>query len=262
MFAPGLFDGTTALVTGGGTGIGRRTALILAELGARVALCGRRREPLDAVRAEVEATGGVCLAETCDIREPDQIAQLVDRIDEELGACDVLINNAGGQFPAPAEALSPNGWTAVIRNNLNGTFFVTREVASRLMIGRRGGRIINVIANIERGFPGMVHTGAARAGVENMTKTLAVEWARHDITVVALAPGIVRSSGTVRYGEPLLEMGRQATPVKRLASEDEIAQILVFLASPAASFITGCTIKADGGASIWGESWAIPDWRK
>jgi citronellol/citronellal dehydrogenase len=262
VFAPGLFEGVTAVVTGGGTGIGRRTALMLAELGARVAICGRRLEPLQAVAAEVAERGGVCLAEPCDIREPDQVAAFVDRVADELGACELLINNAGGQFPTPAEALSPNGWNAVIRNNLNGTFYMTREVAARLMIPQTGGRIVNVIANVERGFPGMVHTGAARAGVENMTKTLAIEWARHGITVVAVAPGIVRSSGTRQYPEALLELGRQATPVKRLAGEEEIAQILVFLASKAASFITGCTIKADGGASIWGEHWAIPDWRK
>jgi citronellol/citronellal dehydrogenase len=261
MFAPGLFDGTTAIVTGGGTGIGRKTALGLARLGARVAICGRRPAPLRDVAAEIAAHGGTCLAEPCDIREPDQIALFVDRVADELGACELLVNNAGGQFPAAAEALSPNGWNAVIRNNLNGTFYMTREVASRLMIPHTGGRIVNVIANIERGFPGMVHTGAARAGVENLTRTLAIEWARHGITLVALAPGIVRSSGTSQYPEALLELGRQATPAKRLASEDEIAQILLFLSSKAASFITGCTVKADGGASLWGESWAIPDWR-
>lgn len=259
VFAPELFRDRVALVTGGGTGIGRQTALRLARLGAAVAICGRRAEPLAAVRAEIETMGGRCLARPCDIREPDQIAAFVDAIGTELGGCDVLINNAGGQFPVAAEALSPKGWEAVIRNNLSGTFFVTQQVASRLMFPRKRGRIVSVIANVERGFPGMVHTGAARAGVENMMRTLAVEWARYGITTVALAPGIVRSTGTARYPAELLEMGRKATPVKRIASEEEIADIIVFLASPSASFITGCTVKADGGASIWGESWAIPD---
>ena len=126
----------------------------------------------------------------------------------------MLVNNAGGQFSTPAEMLSPKGWDAVIRNNLNGTFYMTREVAVASMIPQQRGRIVNIIANIARGFPGMVHTGAARAGVDNMTKTLAVEWAQHGIAVNAIAPGVIRSSGTERYPPELLEMGRRSTPAE------------------------------------------------
>jgi citronellol/citronellal dehydrogenase len=259
MFAPGLFAGRRVLITGGGSGIGRQTALRLAALGAKVVICGRRGDRLEAVVDEVRQAGGSCFARPCDIREPDQIAELASFAEAQVGGCDILVNNAGGQFPTTAESLSPKGFNAVIRNNLNGTFYVTREMATRFLIPQRQGRIINIIANIERGFPGMVHTGAARAGVENMTKTLAIEWAQYDITVVALAPGLVLSSGTSQYPRELLELGRRATPVKRAASEDEMADIIVFLASPSASFITGCTVKADGGASIWGEHWFIPE---
>ncbi len=259
IFRDGLFDGTSLIITGGGTGIGRQVALMGSKLGAEVAICGRRVAPLEAVAAEIESQGGTCHHKSCDIREPDQVAEFIGFVGERMTGAPILINNAGGQFPTTAETLSANGWTAVIRNNLNGTFNMTREAATQLMIPKNSGRIVNIIANIERGFPGMVHTGAARAGVENMTKTLAVEWARFGITVVAFAPGVVVSSGTKQYPKELLEMGRQGTPLKRLANEEEIANMIVFLASPAAQFITGCTVKADGGASIWGETWMIPD---
>ena len=155
--------------------------------------------------------------------------------------------------------LSPKGWDAVIRNNLNGTFYVTREVAVASMIPQRRGRIVNIIANVARGFPGMVHTGAARAGVENMTKTLAVEWAQHGIGVNAIAPGIIRSSGTDQYPPELVEMSRQHTPLKRLGTPEEVAELCAYLASDAASFVTGETWYIDGGAHLWGDTWIIPD---
>ncbi|HEX4627235.1 MAG TPA: SDR family oxidoreductase, partial [Gemmatimonadales bacterium] len=176
-----------------------------------------------------------------------------------LGEISVLVNNAGGQFPMPAEALSPRGWDAVIRNNLNGTFYMTREVAVASMIPQRRGRIVNVIANVARGFPGMVHTGAARAGVANMTKTLAVEWAQYGIAANSIAPGTIRSSGTDRYPEELVEMSRQRTPMKRLGTPEEVAELCAYLASDAASFVTGETWYIDGGAHLWGDNWIIPD---
>jgi len=155
--------------------------------------------------------------------------------------------------------LSPRGWDAVIRNNLNGTFYVTREVAVASMIPQRRGRIVNITANVARGFPGMVHTGAARAGVENMTKTLAVEWSQHGIGINSIAPGIIRSSGTERYPEELVEMSRQSTPMKRLGTPEEVAELCAYLASEAASFVTGETWYIDGGAHLWGDTWILPD---
>jgi len=261
IFAPGLFSGQTALVTGGGTGIGRATALAFVRLGGRVVIASRKLDHLEPTARELAGIAGAenVHHQTCDIREPEQVASLVGAALEKFGRIDHLVNNAGGQFPSPAESISPRGWDAVIRNNLSGTFYMTRETATRAMIPQRGGRIVNVIAQIFRGFPGMVHTGAARAGVENMTMTLAVEWAQHKICVNAVAPGVIKSSGTDKYPPELIEMGRRKTPLKRVGTEDEVAASILYLMSPAASFITGATLYIDGGQRLWGENWHIPD---
>lgn len=259
LFAPGIFQGQVALITGGGTGIGLASARELGALGARIVIASRSREKIDAGAAILAEDGVECLALTCDIRESDQVHQLVDQVLERWGKIDVLVNNAGGQFPKPAADLSPRGWEAVIRNNLNGTFFMTSAVAQKAMIPARQGRIVNVIANIARGFPGMAHTGAARAGVENLTRTLAVEWATYGIKVNAVAPGTIRSSGTTQYGEELLEISRKATPLKRLGTPEEVARVIGFLASDLNDYVTGCTYYIDGGLSLWGDIWPIPD---
>ena len=259
IFRPGLFDGRVAIVTGGGSGIGLAVARTLCELGAKVAIAGRDATRLEGARAQLAARGWSVHAATCDIRELEQVAAYVKGVREALGEVAILVNNAGGQFPTSAETLSPKGWDAVVRNNLNGTFYVTREVAIASMIPQKQGRIVNVIANIARGFPGMVHTGAARAGVENMTKTLAVEWAQHGIGVNAVAPGTIRSTGTDRYPPELVELSRQRTPAKRLGVPEEVAELCVYLCSEAASYVTGETWYIDGGAHLWGDLWAIPD---
>lgn len=259
IFRSGLFEGHVAVVTGGGSGIGFAIARSLVELGAKVAICGRDEAKLDRARSALAKGGGAVHAAKCDIRHVEQVAEFVAGARAALGEISVLYNNAGGQFPTPAENLSPKGWDAVIRNNLNGTFYVTREVAVASMIPGRRGRIVNIIANVWRGFPGMVHTGAARAGVDNMTKTLAVEWAAHGIAVNAVAPGIIRSSGTDRYPAEFLEMGRQHTPMKRLGTSEEVAELCVYLGSEAASFVTGETWYIDGGAHLWGDTWIIAD---
>jgi citronellol/citronellal dehydrogenase len=197
------------------------------------------------------------LHETCDIREPDQIEALVAASLERFGRIDVLVNNAGGQFPAPAVMISPKGFSAVVRNNLDGTFNMTIEVAKKAMIPARRGRVINIIANIYRGFPGMVHTGAARAGVENMTMTLAVEWSQHQILVNAIAPGVIKSSGTDRYPPELLAQAVASCPLGRAGSVDEVAASVLFLASPAARYITGATLRIDGAHSLHGELFSV-----
>lgn len=263
MFAADLFAGQSCVVTGGGSGIGLRTAQELRLLGARVAICGRNEEKLAAATKVIEAVAGPedgVLAAPCDIREPDQIERFVGQVLDRFGQIDVLINNAGGQFPSPADQLSPNGWTAVVRNNLNGTFFMTREVATRAMIPKKRGRIVMVTAMVSRGFPGMSHTGAARAGVENLTQSLAIEWAQHHLRVNCVAPGNnIRSSGTAQYGEQALEMTRQATPIRRLGTVDEVARVILFLASDQNDFVNGSIYRVDGGQSLWGHIWQIPD---
>ncbi len=259
IFRPGLFENRVAIVTGGGSGIGFAIARDLGMLGAKVAIASRKQERIDAAKAELAKAGVHVFGAACDIRETEQVAKLVDTVMKELGPIDVLVNNAGGQFPTAAENLTTKGWDAVIRNNLSGTFYMTQAVATKSMIPRKKGRIVNIIANVARGFPGMIHTGAARAGVENMTKTLAVEWAQYDIQVNAVAPGVIRSSGVDQYPPEIVEMSRQRTPAKRLGTVDEVSDLVVYLASDAASFVTGETWYIDGGAHLWGDTWMIPD---
>jgi citronellol/citronellal dehydrogenase len=262
VFAPSIFRGQVALVTGGGSGIGLATARELIRLGARVAICGRTQAKLDAAVVELEAVaqpvdGAGVFAMACDIREPAQVEALVKAVLARWGRLDIAINNAGGQFPSPAQHISPNGFLAVVKNNLVGTFHVCREVANQWMIAHGGGRIVNVIANIYRGFPGMAHTGAARAGVENLTMSLAVEWSQFGILVNSVAPGVILSSGTAQYPPVILERGISQTPLKRGGTCEEVAASIVFLASPAAQFITGTTLRIDGGQALWGNLWEI-----
>ena len=259
IFRDGLFEGETAVVTGGGTGIGLAVARELGSLGARVAICGRRAEPLAAAGQELESAGIEVFHGTADIRDPDSVAAFVEGALERFSRLDILVNNAGGQFPSPAEGISARGFEAVVRNNLLGTWNMTHAVATRALIPQKRGRIVNVIAQVARGFPGMAHTGAARAGVDNLTKTLAVEWAMHGIRVNAVAPGVIRTSGTAQYPAELLEKAGRAAPLKRLGSAEEVSHLIVYLCSRFADFVTGQTYYIDGGHSIFGDQWIVPD---
>ena len=258
IFKPGLFEGDVALVTGGGTGIGKLVAEELGRLGAKVAICGRRAEPLQEAAAELEALGIEVHQGTCDIREPESVEAMVKGIVARFGKIDILVNNAGGQYPSPAQMLKPKGFGAVVRNNLLGTWNMTYTVANECFIPQKRGRIVSIIAQIARGFPGMAHTGAARAGVENVTKTIAVEWAMHGIRANAVAPGVIKTTGTRQYPPSLLENAIKACPLKRLGTGEEVTHLITYLCSGYADFITGQTFYIDGGASLWGDAWIIP----
>ena len=244
--------GQVALVTGGGTGIGRATALELGRTGARVAICGRRAELLEATREAVEAAGGECLAVPTDVREPEQVDALVDAVLLRFGRIDVLVNNAGGQFIAPAEEISPNGWRAVHRLNVDAVWNLTRLVATRSMIPNGSGLVVFIGLSPRRALPGMAHASAARAAVENLGRTLAIEWGRHGIRTVTVTPGVIRTEGLDGYGDEAVAEWEREVPLGRLGSPEEIASVIAFLASPGGAYVSGTTIVVDGGIDAMG----------
>ncbi|HLP21690.1 MAG TPA: SDR family oxidoreductase [Chitinophagales bacterium] len=256
MFKADLFKDKVALVTGGGSGIGFAIAQQLLQLGAKVIISSRKEERLIAATEKLSAFGNVRYA-VLDIREAEQIEQLAQSIKATEGKLDILVNNAGGQFPSPAEDISFKGWNAVINNNLNGTFYVTQTMAKHFFIPEKKGTIVNIIANMFRGFPGMAHTGAARAGVENLTKTLAVEWSKYGININAVAPGIIKSTGLDQYPPEFLHNVEVTIPAQKLGTTEEVGWLTVFLCSPMAQYITGETVYIDGGQRLWGDLWKM-----
>ena len=261
-FRPGLFNGNVMLVTGGGSGIGRATARELAALGAKVVIAGRKPEKLEAVAAERRAADGLVDTLVCDIREEDQVKATLAELLGRHRRLDGVVNNAGGQFPSQLEKLSKNAWEAVIRNNLTGTFLVAREAVNQYF-AEHGGRIVNVLADFRNGMPGMGHSGAARAGVDNFTKTASIEWARFGVRINSVAPGIVDSSGLDNYDPAFAAKIRSSQgkiPLKRFATESEVAATIIFLLTPAAGYITGALIPIDGGLSLRGHMSELSDY--
>lgn len=243
---------TVALITGGGTGIGRATARELARTGAKVAICGRRPEPLEEVRAELEAAGTECLAVIADVREPDQVANLADAVLERFGRVDVLVNNAGGGFLAPAEEITLKGWRAVHRLVVDAAWELTRTVATRSMIPNRSGVVLFVGFSPRRGIPHVAHGSAARAALENLASSLSNEWSRYGIRTVCVALGTILTEGLEGYGPERIAAWERTVPLGRLGTPEEAAAVIAFLASPAASYVTGTTVVVDGGADAWG----------
>lgn len=261
VFREGLLDGQVAIVTGGGTGIGAATARELARLGARVVIASRKAEHTGPAAAGIaEQSGGVVVGEVCDIRERDACDRLVAATLERFGRVDLLVNNGGGQFMSPAEAIRGKGWDAVVATNLTGTWNMTRAAADAWMLAN-GGRVVSITMLTRRGFPGMAHSVAARAGVEAMTRTLAIEWASRGILLNCIQPGLVASNGIRNYpnGVAMMTELQRTVPLKRMGTMDEIAWLVAFLASPAGAYVTGQVWTIDGGKELWGDGWPVPD---
>ncbi len=251
VFRTGLFAGRVAIVTGGGSGIGRCTAHELASLGAKIALVGRKIEKLNTVREEIAKAAGEARCYACDIREEGNVKQTVAAIIADFGRIDFLVNNAGGQFAAPLESISGKGWDAVVRTNLTGGFLVARECYTQWMKAAAresgGGAIVNIIADMWQGMPSMGHSGAARAGMLNFTETAAFEWA--PVRVNAVAPGWIASSGMDQYPPEMQARIRslpRLAPLQRVGTESEVSAAICFLLSPGAAFISGSCLRVDG----------------
>ncbi len=261
LFAPGVLAGQVGIITGGGTGIGFGIAELLSELGMHVVLASRKPEHLEPAVATLRARGGGASAIALDVRDPERVRAMVAEARETHGRVDLLVNNAAGNFYAPSETLSPNAWRSVVEIDLFGTFFCSQAVAP-VMREQGGGRIINISMTLHyRGWPQMAHATAAKAGVDALTRTLAVEWAAHGIRVNAVAPGPIPTEGVRKAFTPPNEgaadvfaieraMGdyaERAIPLRRWGSPRDIANMVAFLASPGGDWITGAIFVVDGG---------------
>jgi len=256
IFAPGLLDGSVCIVSGAGSGLGRETALELARLGATVVGCGRRAEPIEATREAIEALGGTADAVATDIRDEGAVADLVDAALDRHGRLDLLVNNAGGQFLAPAETISAKGFRTVTELNVQGTWNMTHAVATKAFIPQRSGKVVSVTLSPHNGMPGMVHSGAARAAVENMMRTLSIEWSRFGIRLCAIAPGQFETEVfRTKYPPELVEMAPRTVPLGRLGRPEEVAWLIAYLASPAGDFFSGAVLTIDGARDNWFGSW-------
>lgn len=255
VFKDDMLAGQSIIVTGGGSGIGRCTAHEVAALGARVALVGRDIEKLKTVQAEIRDSGGDATWHSIDIRDEEGVRSTVAEILEQHGRIDGLVNNAGGQFPAKLKDISMNGWEAVVKSNLTGGFLMSREVYTQWM-EKNGGNIVNITADFWQGMPDMGHSGAARAGMDNFTKTAAIEWAHSGVRVNSVSPGWIASSGFNKYPDWMTERLRSLpnyVPVGRYGTEAELSSAVVYLLSPAAAYISGESIRVDGAAPLMRE---------
>jgi citronellol/citronellal dehydrogenase len=253
IFRRDLFEDQVGIVTGGGSGIGRCIAHELASLGATVVLASRDRTKLDAVEREILEDGGRASVIPCDVRDESRVKALAQETIARHGRLDFLVNNGGGQFASPLENISLNGWRAVIETNLTGVFLVSKEALDQWM-REHGGAIVNIVADMWRGMPMMGHSGAARAGVVNLTKTCALEWAQYGVRVNAVAPGFIKSSGFKKYPAPvqaILKTLPEEIPAKRFGTESEVSAAVAFLLSPGACYVTGATLRVDGASSLY-----------
>jgi citronellol/citronellal dehydrogenase len=256
IFRDDLLDGQVCLVSGAGSGLGRETALELTRLGAAVVGCGRREEPLAETAAMAAGVPGSFEHETTDIRDEEAVDRLIDGVLERHERLDVLVNNAGGQFLAPAETITPKGFRTVIELNVQGTWLMTHAAATKAFIPQRGGKVLSVTLSPHHGMPGMVHSGAARAAVENMMRTLAVEWARFGIKTCALAAGqFATETLMTKYPKVVIDNLERSIPIGRAGRAEEMAWLVAYLASPAGDFVSGTTITIDGARDNWAGPW-------
>ena len=254
-FAPDLFKGSVVVVSGAGGGLGRAIAALYARLGATLAICGRNPEKLEAAAEFLRSFGGEVLASEMTIRDPDQVNTFIDDIYARFGRLDVLVNNAGGQFPQAALDYTPKGWNAVIDTNLNGTWWMMQAAARKWVAEKRPGVMVNIVADIWRGMPGIAHTCAARAGVIYLSKSVAVEWAPHEIRVNCVAPGCCESTGFANYPPEGAATFKESNPMRRAGDEWDVAEATVYMSASTGKFVTGEVLTVDGGQQLWGDPW-------
>jgi len=252
VFRSNLFQGKVAVITGGGTGIGLNLAKNLSRLGCRVVICSRKEQVLRKALCTMHGEGHHYVV--CNIRNESSVEKCVDEIVQKYGEIDFLVNNAGGQYMSPVESISAKGFRAVLETNLVGHFYMSIAVFKKAFKKQRRGVIVNITANFWNGFPWMAHTGAARAGTDNLTKTLALEWQRWGIRVNSIAPGMIASGGLGKYDkkyqDAIKKMGSNNL-AGRLGSNAEVTNPIIFLLSPGASYITGTSLRIDAGESIF-----------
>ena len=250
--------GKVVLISGAGSGIGRGVAHWCARLGAKLILCGRRLEKIEATAQALTAYGTEVMVEAMSIRDPAAVAALFDRAWAHFGAVDIVINNAGGQCPHAASDISPKGWAAVGDTNLNGSWYMMQAAARKWRDAGLPGSIVNIVAVIWRGMPGVAHTCAARAGVIYASKTAAIEWAPHNSRVNSVAPGIISTEGMRVYPEEAVTEMPKSNLQQRFGRIEDVANAVCFLAADTGSFITGEVLTIDGGNQLWGDQWTIP----
>jgi len=263
IYRDDMLAGKTVLISGGGSGMGKATAYLAAKLGAQVAICGRNEEKLETtVKLVKDEIGSDILALGTNIRDAEAVEAMIGKVHDHFGGLDTLVNNAGGQFPQDAIDFSRKGWLAVIDTNLNGTWWMMQEAARRWREDGKPGNIVNIVANVERGMPQAAHTCAARAGVIYLSKTLATEWAQWNIRVNCIGPGVIETEGFRMYPEEALARFHKANPMKERGNAWDVAEMIAYLASPAARFINGDLIILDGGQAQWGVVWpaGMPDY--
>lgn len=254
----GFYRDQVVIVSGAGSGIGKAIAFWFARLGAKLAICGRNLERLEATAASLRKLGADVLVQQMTIRDPAQVSNFIEAVWERFGTLDILVNNAGGQFPQAAIDFSTKGWNAVIDTNLNGSWYMMQAAAKRWRDAGRPGSIVNIVTNVARGMPGIAHSCAARAGVIYLSKTLAVEWAPLKIRVNCVAPGVIATTGMNVYPEDALRDMPNSNPMKRFGQVEDVANAVCYIAGEAGAFMTGEVLTVDGGNQIWGDQWTTP----